>query len=279
MAVKRKLHFAVLLLTLLLVCAQIYVFTGETLGMYGFCHAESGCINCSSYGGSKKISTFSTSFSSSSEGRAHNVMLAASNYTWFEVKPGEEMSFNSVVGARTAERGYRNARVINNGVYVDGIGGGVCQVSSTLYCAWVRAGLGVKYVQGHSLPSSYCDMSQDATVSEAIDLILINDSENSVFINGYTVDRKLIFDIFGATPEYKVKLRTQILGTIPAGEDVEYVDSLPDGEMSKVITQPKDGYRTCLVAEYYKDGKLCESKILRKDSYRPTDKKILMVAD
>ncbi|MDE5618200.1 MAG: VanW family protein [Clostridia bacterium] len=268
-----------LLIIPLLIVIAAYGFFAVSGSMYEFSYACSDSALCASYGGSKKISTFSTSFATSSEGRAHNVMLAASNYTWFEVGPGEEMSFNSVVGARTADRGYKNARVINNGVYVDGIGGGVCQVSSTLYCAWVRAGLGVKYVQGHSLPSSYCDMSQDATVSEAIDLVLINDSDNSVFINGYTVDRKLIFDIFGATPEYSVKLRTQILGVIPAGEDVEYVDSLPGGELSKVVTQPKDGYRTCLIAEYYKDGNLCLSKVLRNDSYRPTDKKILMVAD
>lgn len=232
-----------------------------------------------STGGTVRVSTFSTSFATSSESRAHNVMLAASNFLWREVKAGEELSFNDIVGVRSEERGYKIAHVINNGEYVEGVGGGVCQVSSTLYCAWIRAGLGVKSVRGHSLPSSYCEMSQDATVSEAIDLVIVNDCAGAVFINAYTVNRKLIFEIYGTPPQYEIKLHTQILGTIPAGEDIEYVDSLPDGSDYKVITKPKDGYRTCLIADYCKDGEVVESKVLRNDIYRPTDKKILMVAD
>ncbi|MDE6550297.1 MAG: VanW family protein [Clostridia bacterium] len=230
-------------------------------------------------GGTVRIFTFSTSFATSSEGRAHNVMLAASNFLWREVRAGQELSFNEIVGERSEERGYKIAHVINNGEYVEGIGGGVCQVSSTLYCAWIRAGLGVKSVRGHSLPSSYCEMSQDATVSDAIDLVLVNDCGQDVFVNAYTVNRKLVFEIYGVKPQYEIKLHTQVLGTIPAGEDIEYVDSLPDGSEYKVITKPKDGYRTCLIADYCKDGVIVETKVLRNDIYRPTDKKILMVAD
>ena len=130
------------------------------------------------------ISSFNTDYSTSKEERAHNVALASSNFCWIVVKKGETLSFNTVVGLRSEERGYKNAKVIVNGEYTQGVGGGVCQVSTTLYNSWIRAGMTAKSVQSHSLPSSYCGLSQDATVSE---FIIINSSCIIHILNSYPV--------------------------------------------------------------------------------------------
>ncbi|MCX4363547.1 MAG: VanW family protein, partial [Clostridia bacterium] len=140
---------------------------------------------------------------------------------------GECLSFNTGVGLRSEERGYKNAKVIVNGDYTEGIGGGVCQVSTTLYNAWIRAGLAPKHVVSHSLPSSYCGLSQDATVTEYIDMVLLNDSDYDVLVNGYTKDGRIYFDIYGHPTEYTVKLRSEIVEVIPEPQPtVEWSDIL-----------------------------------------------------
>ncbi|MEG1395001.1 MAG: VanW family protein, partial [Clostridia bacterium] len=116
----------------------------------------------------QKISTFCTSFVTSGESRSHNIALATSNFSWRTVGDKEEVSFNKIVGARREDRGYAIGKVIFDGEYINGVGGGVCQVSSTLYNAWIRANLGVISARAHSLPTSYCELSQDATVSDLI---------------------------------------------------------------------------------------------------------------
>lgn len=237
-----------------------------------------------SYGFSPKmqlISCYSTDFSTSKEERSHNVMLATSNFCWIVVKKGETLSFNTIVGLRTEERGYKNAKVIVDGEYTQGVGGGVCQVSTTLYNAWIRAGLASKYAQSHSLPSSYCGLSQDATVSEFIDMVLLNDSDYDVIVNGYTKDKKIYFDIYGHPLPYEINLRSEVTEVLQPPEPVvEYTDEL-DGE----VLQDKDGeytitkksavgYKSRAIIEYVKDGKVIFQKELRKDNYLPVQGKI-----
>ena len=143
------------------------------------------------------VSEFATSFDTGSVGRSCNIALAASNFCWLKVGEGERLSFNATVGPRTEQRGYHSAKVIENGEYVVGIGGGVCQVSTTLYNAWIRAGLAVESVRAHSLPSSYCELSQDATVSEFIDLVLVNDGDGAVYIDAEAAAGTLTFRVYG----------------------------------------------------------------------------------
>lgn len=255
-------------LIILLICAAI-IFAAS-LPCAFICTAESG---------GEEMSSYTTSFASSGEGRASNIRLAAAALEGCTVQAGQEFSFNAVVGARTIERGYKQAKVILNGEYVQGEGGGVCQVSSTLYNAWVLAGLEAVRVQGHSLPSGYVPMSQDATVSEYIDLVLKNDTSYPVTIRTNADGTDLSIAIFGKKQPFKVTLMPEVLSVVPAGEDIEYVDELPGGETCVIARKPKPGYRTRLVATYtYPDGRAVK-KQLRRDFYRPTDTKILMIAD
>jgi len=229
------------------------------------------------------VSTFSTSFETSSPSRSHNVALATNNFCWRVVGSGEELSFNQIVGERTAERGYQNAKVILYGEYVDGVGGGVCQVSTTLYNAWIRAGLEVSHVVNHSLPSSYCELSQDATVSDYIDMILLNDSPFAVIVNGYVKDKHIVFDIYTQPTPYTFEIESSVIEYLPAtAPEVEYVDSLEglgevqeDGENKFVVTrQEKQGYHTMAVRKKYLRGQLVGQQKIREDYYKPTRGKI-----
>ena len=85
------------------------------------------------------MSSFSTTFNRNVYARSYNIALACKNFCYLRVMSGEVLSFNQTVGKRTVERGYKEAKVIENGEYVNGVGGGVCQVSTTLYNAWITA--------------------------------------------------------------------------------------------------------------------------------------------
>ncbi len=241
------------------------------------------------YGFSPKmqlVSTFSTDYSSSKEDRRHNVALASESFSWVAVKKGGRLSINTLVGKRTEERGYKISKVIVDGEYTEGVGGGVCQVSTTLYNAWIRAGLGVEYVRAHSLPASYCDLSQDATVTEYTDLVLINDSSFDVLVNGYVKDLKICFDIYAEPLEYTVKIRSELLETVaPPEPEIVQVDEFPDDFTGQILSdaegeygvkkEAREGYKSRAFAEYYdKSGKLIKSVQIRKDSYLPSRAKI-----
>ncbi len=225
---------------------------------------------------SRLVSEFSTSFDMSASGRSYNVALAASNFCYLRVEQGERLSFNQVVGARTQERGYRAAKVIENGEYVVGVGGGVCQVSTTLYNAWIRAGLGVESVRAHSLPSSYCKMSQDATVSDMIDLVLVNDGDGCVYIDSRVDGGVLTFRIYGTPRAERYEFCTEVEQTIPPDREIiEFVPSL-GGKDHEVVRAARNGYRTRLVKSTYRDGKLVSRETVRRDVYLAVPAKILV---
>lgn len=272
--------------------AIIFIFVAlliSTFGvfLYSIDEYAEGAYSPNRYDFSPKmqiIGSFSTDFSTSKEERSHNVKLACDNFSWLAIKKGEKLSFNDIVGKRVEERGYKNAKIIVDGEYTEGIGGGVCQVSTTLYNAWIRAGLSSDRVRAHSLPSSYCELSQDATVSEYIDMVLLNDSDYDVLVNGYTKDKRIYFDIYGHPTEYTVKLRSEIVEVIPEPQPtVEWSDILDgevltDGEGEYVISKKgKQGYKSRAIIEYYKDGIKVREKELRRDSYLPIQGKIVRI--
>ena len=112
-----------------------------------------------------KVAEFVTDFSKSSEARKNNIVVASAAINGKFIKSGAEFSFNETTGARTIEKGYQIAKIIENGNYTEGVGGGVCQVSTTLYNACLLSGLSVSEVHNHSLLSGYVDPAFDAMVS------------------------------------------------------------------------------------------------------------------
>lgn len=145
------------------------------------------------------LGTFSTKFTSSNSNRIKNVNSAAAYIDGTVLYPGEEFSTHDVIAPFTAERGYAEAGNYVNGEVVDGMGGGVCQVSTTLYNAVLRAELEVTERAPHSMTVSYVELSEDAAIAGTYkDLKFRNSSEYPIYIEGYTTsDKKVVFSIYG----------------------------------------------------------------------------------
>jgi len=142
------------------------------------------------------------------ESRNSNVALAASHINGRLLKPGEIFSYNKTVGQRRLDNGFKLAHEIVHGQLKDGIGGGICQVSSTLFNAVLKANLRIVTRSNHAFPVGYVPDGRDATVDWGnIDFQFQNDTDSPVYIVGANQSRKLTFRIFGQkTPGQEVTL-------------------------------------------------------------------------
>lgn len=145
----------------------------------------------------KTIGTYTTHTTSNAD-RNTNVRLAAEAVNGTIVAPGEQFSFNTVVGERTAEKGYKKAPAYSEGQVVQESGGGVCQISSTLYNAVIAAGLRTDERTGHTFEPTYVTPGQDATVSYMQpDFVFTNTSSASIGILASYADRVATVEIYG----------------------------------------------------------------------------------
>ncbi len=227
-----------------------------------------------------KRSEFSTDYSKSTENRKNNVRHALESFNGLVVESGQTVSFNEITGARTEENGYKNAHIIYNGVYVDGVGGGVCQASTTLYNALLLAGIKIDKVFHHSLPASYVPLSFDAMVSGGdCDLVFTNNLEKPIYIKCSADNEKVTVEIYGQDMDgVKIERRAELVKILPHNGDQilpdekgEYANKiLYKGEFYRV-KWPKEGYESKGYLRYYKDGEFVEEKEIRHDFYRPQD--------
>ena len=214
------------------------------------------------------IAKFATYYGDSSENRKHNIALAASAIDGVLLPPEEEFSFNDTVGARTEERGYKAAFVINDGAFVEGVGGGVCQVSGTLYNCALLADLAVTCVHPHSLPVSYVAPSFDAMVSSWSDLRFVNTLSAPVTLKMTADGQYLRAEIYGVKGEFSVRRRSETLGEIPFETERLTDTSLAPGE-ERVEAAGKNGLRSEGWLEYFRDGALVRTLRIRRDTYLP----------
>ena len=154
-------------------------------------------------------SSFVTYYNMDNTSRAYNISLASSSISGVVVRAGERFSFNEVVGKRTVERGYRVAPVIVKGELVDGVGGGVCQVSTTLYNAVTLAGLKSVCKVAHSMPVNYVEPSRDVTVSEHIDYAFVNDSGEDIYIECVARANYIKVNIYGIRTDEHIEVETE----------------------------------------------------------------------
>lgn len=220
------------------------------------------------------IAKFATYYGDSSENRKHNVALAAKLIDGAVVLPEDEFSFNETVGKRTAERGFRSAYIIQDGVYVEGVGGGVCQVSSTLYNCALLSDLTVTCVHPHSLSVSYVAPSFDAMVSSESDMRFANTLSAPITIRMTADGKYLRAEIYGVSDGASIRRRSETIATIP--NRTEYVDdpSLAEGE-EIIDTYGHEGIKSEGYLEYYRDGAMVRRVRIRKDTYRPQNRIIL----
>ena len=219
---------------------------------------------------------FSTDYGKSSEERKHNICLAAKSLNNALIDVGGEFSFNRRVGARTEKKGYKTAKIIVNGEFTEGVGGGVCQVSTTLYNAALLAGLKITEAHAHSLAVSYVKPSFDAMVnSGSADLRFVNKTHNPVIINAFADGKTLTVKIYGEPMREKYERKSVVVKEIEPEYSVitdtacEYPD-LYSGER-KIIKYGKKG----VVSEGYLvkkiNGKTVSETRIRRDKYSKTD--------
>lgn len=225
-----------------------------------------------------KLGEFETAFNPDNESRVHNIKTACNKINQKLLLPDEEFSMDRTLGERTEQNGYKRAKVIVNNELVDGLGGGICQVTSTAYNSVLLSGLEVLERRNHTLPSSYIEMGRDATISQGyIDFRFKNNSGYTVLIEAKTVGNKVIVTIWGREPKEKTttRIRTKIIEVIEANGVEEIVDpSLKPGE-TVVIQEAKPGYKV----EVYKDildlsGNVIKTEKISVDTYQPQRKKV-----
>ena len=215
------------------------------------------------------LASFHTSFAASSPGRAHNIQLAAEKICGTLLMPGEIFSFNECVGPRTKERGFREGPVIIDNKIGSGLGGGVCQVSSTLYNAILKVGIKPIERRCHSVPSKYVGLGLDATVDWGnIDFKFQNTFDYPIWIESDIQNFKLYFNIYShsslAKREYAIK--NHIYKTIPPKTRVLEDTGLPPDKIS-VVQSGQNGYRVKVIRDVYEQGRLVDSEVISDDYY------------
>lgn len=218
------------------------------------------------------IASFYTYYGESGAGRKHNVGLASRLIDGTIIAPEEEFSFNDVVGNRTEERGFKAAYIIQDGEFVEGVGGGVCQVSSTLYNAVLLADLTVTRVQAHSLPVSYVAPSFDAMVSSGSDFRFVNTLSAPITIKMSADGKYVRCDIYGVKGR-KVSRRSETIEVLPFDTIYRDDENMLLGEES-VDSNGMTGLRSRGYLEYESGGKVV-SRLIRTDFYAPQNRIVL----
>lgn len=219
-----------------------------------------------------ELGTYTTNFSSSSANRANNVRLAAQAINGTVLMPGEVFSYNGTVGQRTAARGYKEAGVYANGQVTTGIGGGICQVSSTLYNATLLANLEIVARSNHMFNPGYVPAGQDATVSwGGPDFQFKNTREYPIRISTSSDGGILTVSIHGSKigDEYdEIKVQSYVVGSIPFSTEYQDDGLLPAGT-TRVIQGGSNGYRATTYKVLYKDGNEISRSVVSNDTYNP----------
>jgi vancomycin resistance protein YoaR len=219
------------------------------------------------------IGSFSTKFSAGANGRNINITNAASKVNNRTLQPGEIFSTNEALGPTTAENGYAPAPVIINGKLEDDLGGGVCQVSSTLYNAVLHAELEIVERTNHSLKVGYLPYAYDATLAgDYLDFKFKNDTDLPVFVEAFISGSELVCNIYGKEihdPGRTLEFFNEHMETVPPkGETVISDPGLPQGQRV-VLTAAKDGVRYNLYKNVYENGVKVSTTQVNSSYYRP----------
>ncbi len=212
-----------------------------------------------------KLASYTTRFSEEDRGRCENIKLAAKLLDGHTLFSYQEFSFNAAVGERTKKRGFKEAKIIQDGNFVKGTGGGVCQVSTTLYNAALLSGLSVTKRAPHSLAVSYVEPSRDAMVSSSSDLRIKNPYPFPVYLSAKTGRGYISVTFYGKDEGFTYRIVSKIIGEIPPPEaEIRY------GEEEGEIKKERAGIKSEGYLYKYKNGALVAVKRLSSDTYAPT---------
>ena len=220
------------------------------------------------------LGTYTTKYTGGeSLGRNINLKVGSQNVSGTVVAPGEIFSMNVSLGDQTYAGGYRNASVIVNGKLEDGIAGGVCQVTTTLYNAVVLAELEIVERKNHSLAVGYVPLGQDAAVAGNYkDLKFKNNTDYPVFIEIYAENGSLVANVYGyeaRSINRKIELEHVYITSIPKpAEKVQEDPNLPEGER-EITYQGKVGHKVSTYKVVYENGTFVSREWFSDSVYSP----------
>lgn len=220
------------------------------------------------------MASFETTYPGSPENRNYNLALAASTLSGKVIRPGQVFSFNRAVGQADKAQGYKKAGVFVGDRIVQGYGGGVCQVSSTLYNAAVRAGLPIVQRKTHGMTVPYLPPGQDATIYYPyLDLKFRNDTGAPINIRAGAKGPSVWFALYGPHKGPETRFETQVLGRQPFR-----VVRIPDGQLPEGTEKVQQGGLAGIVVhtwlhQTWPDGRKTV-KDLGVSRYRPSPRVI-----
>ncbi|WP_163192061.1 VanW family protein [Clostridium thermarum] len=219
------------------------------------------------------IASYSTDYKTSSWGRSTNIELATKSIDKLLLMPGDSFSFNETVGERTKARGYQEAGVIIGNKIESGLGGGICQVSSTLYNAVLRANINSTERYHHTLTSSYVAYGLDATVDWGnLDYKFTNTLEYPIYIEGYVQNKTVHFNIYSnkslTSRQYDVV--NQVYKTVETTTKTIEDPNMPEGK-KEVVQKAQTGIKVRVYRNTYENGKLIKQDLISDDYYRPVE--------
>ncbi|MGL4346110.1 MAG: VanW family protein [Cellulosilyticaceae bacterium] len=219
------------------------------------------------------IASFKTNYNNADPLRNENLKVASSKINK-TLAPGEIFSLGTQLEPITYEEGYRSSKVIVNGQLEDGIGGGVCQIASTLYNAVLLSNLDITMRQNHSLPVAYVPLGRDATYATGIiDFKFQNTTEYPAFIESYCENNEVVVNIFGhkeLKPVYdEIKFYSETIEVIAAPATQYQNDpSLQQGKKVQKVA-PLEGKKVKLYKMCYKDGQMVHKEWINQSYYKP----------
>ncbi len=216
-----------------------------------------------------RLSTYTTRYDSSNVDRSTNLRIACQKINGKVILPGETFSYNKALGERTAKAGYRNGKIYVGGEVVDGLGGGICQISSTLYNAVLEGNLEVLERRNHQFTTAYIPVGRDATVVYGVtDFRFKNTRKYPVRISASAKNGIATVSIYGIkeAEEYTFSFSTKVLSTIAPTTKYEEDSSLPVGT-EKVKQQGANGQKTETYITKKLNGKVISTKLLSRDTY------------
>lgn len=225
------------------------------------------------------LGSFQTNYGTSNAARRQNVENGTAKINGAVIYPGEEFSVYDVTSPFELDNGYAVGTAYENGQVVDSIGGGICQVSTTLYNAAIRAELEITERYPHSMTVTYVKPSEDAAIAGTYkNLRFVNNTEAPIYIEGYTADSMVGFNIYGQETRpgnRSVTFESEILTTTQPGVQYRAVSEEEIGYMSTEQGEHV-GYTARLWKIVTVDGVEQERKVFNTSTYRPSDKVVLV---
>lgn len=219
------------------------------------------------------LASYTTKYNPGEVNRTHNMVLAGQKVNGTVLAPGQVFSYNGVVGERTVAKGYKNAKIFENGRVVDGLAGGICQVSTTIYNAALYSNMGIVERKNHSFPVSYAPMGQDATVvMGAIDFKFKNTMSNPVKITCSIQGGNCTVSIMGIKEKnFKVEINNVITGSTPFGVEYQHDETMEMGK-EKVVQNGSNGYTIKSTRTVYENGTVVKTESIPSSYYIPLKK-------